>query len=289
VDDPIDQVVSLAQNLAANSGQAVYNDDLYKQLTPLLNALLTTPDIIAASVRDASGRTLASAGADIHEATGTGWSGSGRKRTFAVTAQVQPPVPGLTTKGKAIGSVRAVLSFESLGSRIRRLLLQSLAFAAFIIAAGLVFAVFLANRLTRPMGRILEADEAVLRGDMENSNIPEADIPADELGRIMRSRAAMLSALRRSEAEQKSLAVKESNRAAELEKACLELQGLREQLTQAEKLSVLGQVLSGVAHEINNPLTGIMGFSELLLKDNFVREHHRIHEELSSLLREAVR
>ena len=284
-----EKAFSLAQNLAANSGPAVYNEDLYKQLGPLLNSLLTTPDAVAASVRDASGRTLASAGTDRHEAAGAGWSGGGRGRTFAATAQIHPPVPGLTPRGKVIGSARVVLSFETLGARIRRLLFQSLAVAFLIIAAGLGLAAYLANRLTRPMISILEADEAVLRGDAENSDIPEAVIPNDEIGRIMRSRAAMLSALKRAEVEQKTLAGKESRRAEELEKAWLELKGLREQLTQAEKLSILGQVLSGVAHEINNPLTGIMGFSQLLLKEKLAEEHPQLRADLTSILHEAVR
>ncbi len=284
-----EKALSLARNLAANSGKAVYNEDLYKQLGPLLAALLSTPDIVAASVRDASGRTLASAGADLPAAPEAGWSGRGRDRLFTATAQIQPPAAGLMPGGEAIGSARVVLSFESLDARIRKLLLQGLAFAALIIAAGLAFAAFLAGRLTRPLARILEADEAVLRGDMENSDIPEAEIPDDETGRIIRSRAAMLATLRRAEAEQKSLAAKESLRAAELEKAFLELKGLREQLTQAEKLSVLGQVLSGVAHEINNPLTGIMGFSELLLKDKLIIEQPRLRDDLAAILQEAVR
>lgn len=43
---------------------------------------------------------------------------------------------------------------------------------------------------------------------------------------------------------------------------------LQMQLLQAEKLSSIGQMVSGIAHEINNPLTGIMGFSQMLLMRN---------------------
>jgi two-component system NtrC family sensor kinase len=40
-----------------------------------------------------------------------------------------------------------------------------------------------------------------------------------------------------------------------------------QQLTQAAKLSSIGELATSVAHEINNPLTGILGFASLLLKD----------------------
>lgn len=40
---------------------------------------------------------------------------------------------------------------------------------------------------------------------------------------------------------------------------------LREQVLQADKLSSVGQLVSSVAHELNSPLTGVMGFSELML------------------------
>ena len=43
-----------------------------------------------------------------------------------------------------------------------------------------------------------------------------------------------------------------------------ELRRLKEQLYHADKLASIGQLVSGVAHEINNPLTGILGYTELL-------------------------
>ena len=42
------------------------------------------------------------------------------------------------------------------------------------------------------------------------------------------------------------------------------LQRLQNQLVQKEKLASLGQLVAGAAHEINNPLTAILGYSELL-------------------------
>jgi two-component system NtrC family sensor kinase len=39
---------------------------------------------------------------------------------------------------------------------------------------------------------------------------------------------------------------------------------LQQQLIQSEKLSAIGELIAGIAHELNNPLTGVMGYSQLL-------------------------
>ena len=53
--------------------------------------------------------------------------------------------------------------------------------------------------------------------------------------------------------------------AIEAETTKEQLAFVKAQLMQSEKFSAIGQLLAGVAHELNNPLTAVMGFSELLL------------------------
>lgn len=52
------------------------------------------------------------------------------------------------------------------------------------------------------------------------------------------------------------------------------------QLIQSEKLATLGTMISGFAHEINNPLTSVVGYAELLLDDNGLNEDAKRYVKL---------
>jgi signal transduction histidine kinase len=62
---------------------------------------------------------------------------------------------------------------------------------------------------------------------------------------------------------------------AEAEMSVNNLQKLQTQIVQSEKLASLGQLAAGAAHEINNPLTAILGFSDLLADDPSLSEKAR--------------
>lgn len=64
------------------------------------------------------------------------------------------------------------------------------------------------------------------------------------------------------------------------------LQRLQTQFVQSEKLASLGQLAAGAAHEINNPLTAILGYSDLLVDDPSIPEKSR---SIAEKIREQAR
>jgi signal transduction histidine kinase len=94
-------------------------------------------------------------------------------------------------------------------------------------------------------------------GDIRTGNLNvSAEIPDSiEIGSLMGAFVQMADELR---AMRDLLELKVIERTAKLESA-------QNDLLQSAKLASLGQLVSGVAHEINNPLTSILGFSEVAL------------------------
>jgi signal transduction histidine kinase len=66
-----------------------------------------------------------------------------------------------------------------------------------------------------------------------------------------------------------------------------EVQRVQEQLVRASKLGAVGELAAAVAHEVNNPLTGILGFAELLMSE--LPEDDSRHDEAAIIRTEAVK
>jgi signal transduction histidine kinase len=135
-----------------------------------------------------------------------------------------------------------------------------------LVAAALELYV-LPQHVYGPIDRMLDADAAVQEGNKDSEIIPDAVIPADELGEIMRSRNRSIVALRRHE-EALAEALAELERvASDLKRKNHLLEAAQRNLADADRLASLGMMSAGIAHELNTPLAVVKGLAEKLNSD----------------------
>lgn len=164
--------------------------------------------------------------------------------------------------GRAVVGV-SLLGIEQTMARVKLIV----AFLAMGIGCASVLAVYgMARAVVIPIKRLVRATEKIASGDL--SHMVEAK-GSDEVAELARSFNHMVVDLRRYHEEvenySRTLEEKVRERTADLEETNKTLRETQAQLIQASKMAAMGQFGAGVAHELNQPLAGISGYTDLLL------------------------
>ncbi len=158
---------------------------------------------------------------------------------------------------KVLGILQVTLCLHEVDTQIENSTVNAGIFAIIaILAISIIIGIFVHRWVDRPVNYLLEATKQVASG---NLNYKINDLGEDELGLLARS----FNNMTRKMAE------------------------ARQQLFQSDKMASLGRLAAGVAHEINNPLTGVLTYSSFLQKRT--KDYPDIQEDLNVVVRETIR
>ena len=155
------------------------------------------------------------------------------------------------------------------------------------LVAALVGAA-LARSLSARVGSLLRGSHDIAQGKLDM----RLDVSSnDELGELAKSFNAMASSLdaARGEITQQTKQIMEWNESLEkrVEDKTSELREAQDLLLRSRALAAIGSLGAGVAHEINNPLTGVLGLAQLALTD--LSKDHPAHAMVQDIEDQALR
>lgn len=145
-----------------------------------------------------------------------------------------------------------------------------------------IVAIFLAKRITTPLRKLEEVAKKITEGDIKQEfTIKNAPREVENLANTLDHMAKELEKEKQElEAWADKLELKVQERTAELKK-------IHGQLFRSEKLASIGKLAAGVAHEINNPLTGVLTNASLLMED--LPEGDPKREDVKVIVNETIR
>jgi len=198
------------------------------------------------------------------------------KDCYTSDCHVHPP------SQKVLGVLDIGMSLAYVDKQIKGNQNKMLAFAVvvFLGISGTI-GIFVRRSVSRPVRALVDETKKIASGNLEYTLKIDSK---DEIGELANSFNRMTKDLEKAQEE-----LKEWSRVLEkrVEERTQELKKTQEQLIQSEKLASLGKLAAGIAHEINNPLTGILTYSSLLLKEN--KDNPQVKEDLEVIVNETTR
>ncbi len=167
-----------------------------------------------------------------------------------------------------IGEVRIGLTLANLNREISKSQTAAILLTLMVVLSAIIIMTAFVRIIVRPIESLAEAADKISKGDLSKT----VEITwKDEIGRLAISFNRMIASLKKSQQD-----IEEYNRTLEekIIERTRELEGAQAQLVQSEKMAAIGQLAAGVAHELNNPLGGILGYAQFSLEKIENKEIH---------------